>query len=673
MFPLVPRIVLEALVLIKKLRKMAPVIDLVSPIEDIQFLTERPMPGSFRSRSRTIGRDSKNAGGHVFESVAPDEIIDLTFENSAKTGYSLEQGEFPLASIRANDELLCAGDCVEIESLTLGQYKVSLLMIELITQDRGGDTSIRGLPIARNLDLLGKLPKKANEVCRILQYDDSESKPNLVRVSKIDIVKKRKLVFTNGIYPRHCSGNHLVCRWDFKVYTITKARSSRPVEEVLQRTQASDVQSQHFQADEVLCQAWRGGRVAGGSWLGDSRRAFPVGTVDLDVELDGPDNPTHPTHPTHRQPGQKYTVFDSFSGAGGVSRGAQMGGFKVTHAVDMAEEVWATYRTNFRDVMLYKSRIDEFIVQARTQHIRVDVLHLSPPCQYFSPAHTHPSAHDDKNIFALYSCNALINKVRPRLITVEQTFGILQERHQHYFRGFINDFTQYGYSVRWKVVRLCTWGLAQDRKRLIMIAAAPGEKLPPFPTPTHSETGHRHSLRPFTTIRKALSGVRRGDNLHNLDTVRRHEPRKPSYDPDRLSGTLTTGGAELPFFNGRRDFTLREMATLQGFPKYHRFEGTKTSVKRQIGNAFAPNTVKVLYQHLEGWLLKQDDVLPYQAIIIDDSDEVPSRDPSSASKSGSPEMIDLVSDEMDIDDGRRANSTRPRSYDSADSVMIDLT
>lgn len=638
--------------------------------EDVQLLTERDLHS--RYRSKTVGRGENS----LPRSVEADEIIDLTFDSSSTTGYTLDEGEIYLDSFRNHRQCLRAGDCVKLrDDATFANYHVALVMIKLITKDRDGQISVRGLPLIRNRDVLGKLPKKSSELCRVLQFDNGSPTPALLSVDSEAIANKCNVVFANTLWPDHCNNSQMVCRWDFKIFTVSKGRTSKPVEEVLERISLHDAQHQYRQSDAVLCQAWRGGRIAGGSWR-DGANTLPAMTIETGAK--------RPASTTHRQAGQKYTVFDSFAGAGGVSRGAQMAGMKVTHAVDKAPDTWGTYRINFRDVKLFRCAVDEFILQAKRDHIRVDILHLSPPCQYFSPAKTHRSDQDDENIFALFSCNALINKVRPRLITVEQTFGLKYDRHQEYLNTLINDFTQFGYSVRWKIVRLCTWGSSQDRKRLIMIAAAPGEKLPPFPDPTHSESGTGGTKR-FMTVRKALSGIRRGDDLHNLDTVRCYHPREAPYDPDSLTRTITTGGSDAIYFDGSRSFTLRELASLQGFPRYHRFKGTRTSIKRQIGNAFPPNTVRVLYRHLQKWLLEQDRILPHQgpdaitvdpadslddeAIIIDDSAET-----SAHAASGLPlrELIDISDDEMDIDSegygGRAAGAREPD-----DCIMIDLT
>ena len=415
---------------------------------------------------------------------------------------------------------------------------------------------------------------------------------------------------------------------------------------------------------DVLRNQWRGHRVKGGSWVPSQGHSGDC------IDLDNPQTQSFINN--HRKFGQQYTMFDAFAGAGGVSRGAKMAGFKIKYAVDKAEDVWQTYKANFRDTELFRMSLDECLTRLSSRHIRVDVLHFSPPCQYFSPAHTRPSANDDANIFALFGCNQLINKARPRIITVEQTFGITHDHHVQYLWALIGDFTQYGYSVRWKVVRFATWGAAQDRKRLIIIAAAPGEKLPPFPEATHSEDG-TGGLKPFNTIRQAISGLRDGDDLHDLERVRYFDHAKPAYDPNRLAGTITTSGGETYYPDGTREFTLRELACLQGFPKNHRFFGTKTSTKRQIGNAFPPNIVRVLYQHIENWLLKEDGMRPYEpsqedVIMIDDESDSSTNPVDFSEPERSPEMDEDILEIVDSGENRRVSVAYHR-----DQMMIDLT
>ncbi|RFU77371.1 dna cytosine-5--methyltransferase [Trichoderma arundinaceum] len=584
--------------------------------DEVEILTSRPVfENRFRSASSvTLGRGSIDED--ELEEVFGEEVIDLTGHAlEVDTHDVLREGEVSMERYRkpSTGDVFSRGDFIQVRNIQLGTYEIDFVQIRVIAQDgRWGDCKIRGVPFVRTRRLQGQLPKKTNELCMVLHIqrrEDGEELPAiLVDVPPIFIIGKRTLVITNAAYPEHsCSigelGAHargevtqqrlaelhgeLVCRWKFIIYFTMRrqSRETEPEEEVLERIRPDAVPLQQYRvSEETLRNQWRGGRIKGGSWPLDEPRI-----IDLEEQAFPGDTSSRKRR---RRMGQKYTFFDSFSGAGGVSRGAQSSGFKVQFAVD-------------------KMSISDFIQDSKDRQMRVDVLHLSPPCQFFSPAHTQESVHDDDNIFALFGCNQLIRKLRPRIITLEQTFGIRFERHRKYLTALIGDYTQFGYSVRWKVVRLCTWGSAQDRKRLIILAAGPGEKLPPFPQPTHSKNGVG-GLEPFTTLYRAISSIRVGDDLHNLDSVKRFNPPRAPLDPDKLAGTITTGARDVYHPDGTRELTIRECASIQGFPKSHKFIGTTTSIRRQIGNAFPPNTVEVLYRHIEDWLLEQDGMTRYR-------------------------------------------------------------
>lgn len=594
----------------------------------------------------------------VFE-IFDDEVIDLTVDEGLSDGV-LKPGEIWRSTTRIRNDLIQRGDFVEIVGTCLGKYPVEFLQVKAIVErPASANIVIRGVPFTRTRNLKGQLQKKINEVCMLLHYQRDDTSllsqtPILVDADRDSFLRKRELLLTNEVWPVHRvtvpfsesptkqntldveQNAALVCRWKMEVYFTLRGRQTCPSEESLRRIHFSDVKdTRHQVSEDVLSNRWRGHRIRGGSHV-------PGGTENIDLEI-------AQDQQQHRQRGQKYTVFDSFAGAGGVSRGATSAGYKIQYAVDKSSEVWPTYRVNFSAAKLYRMSIDEFIFASRSMLIRVDVLHLSPPCQYFSPAHTHQAAHDDTNIFALFGCNELIKKLRPRLVTLEQTFGVTHERHAIYFRALVGDFTQLGYSVRWKIVRLKTWGSFQDRKRLIMIAAAPGERLPPFPTATHSEGGQAPGTKPFATIRQALSTILPGDDLHDVKQVRHHNPRRARYDANQLAMTMTTGGGLSHHPDGTRDFTIREYANIQGFPPNHRFVGTRTTMRRQIGNAFPPNTVRVLYSHLEEWLLKEDSIKRYQPpvrdiIMVEDGDTAMADGPydSDRLQTPVPEMIEVI-------------------------------
>jgi DNA (cytosine-5)-methyltransferase 1 len=83
---------------------------------------------------------------------------------------------------------------------------------------------------------------------------------------------------------------------------------------------------------------------------------------------------------------------------------------------------------------------------------------------------TNPGQNDQANYEAIYTVGPLLKKIKPRIATLEQTFGLLTiEQHRKNFRLLINDIYKAGYNVRWKIEDLSEFGLPQKRKRLLII------------------------------------------------------------------------------------------------------------------------------------------------------------------------------------------------------------
>ena len=82
-----------------------------------------------------------------------------------------------------------------------------------------------------------------------------------------------------------------------------------------------------------------------------------------------------------------YTFGDAFCGAGGLSCGAREAGLSIRWAFDLSTHAVTTYGRNFPGVLLENASIYDFLTND-DEFLRVDVLHCSPPCQPFSPAHT---------------------------------------------------------------------------------------------------------------------------------------------------------------------------------------------------------------------------------------------------------------------------------------------
>ena len=156
-----------------------------------------------------------------------------------------------------------------------------------------------------------------------------------------------------------------------------------------------------------------------------------------------------------------------------------------------------------------------------------------------------------------------------------------------------------------KVHDLRDYGLPSRRIRLIIIGACPGEKLPPWPLLTHGATPTLGQQLWVTEIR-ALGGLRPGTDLHDVRNARAVNAAPRDGNAPLGAALLASGTQGRHHFSGRRAYTEREMARLQGFPDAHRFEGNATAIRKQIGNAFAPSVAGVVLKHLRRHLERVD-------------------------------------------------------------------
>jgi len=332
-----------------------------------------------------------------------------------------------------------------------------------------GSVIIRGLPYTRNRNLQGCLEFQKNEVSQVLEIDSDDKRPNeaqaLIEISPQQILQVRALNKTNSKYPDCRYGNDpqwltrtpkeqeeqgpFTCRWKLYVeYRDARARQDNNKVYVtkahLRMTQAEADEAFRV-SDQEVKRKWRGRTHRGGSHK-----------------------------PSTAREDQQYTFGDTFCSAGGASRGAVLAGLKVSlrqlearvlrayltcwqlvFGVDHWPVACATWRRNFPGARMFEQHITDWILNNREIDRRshsIDILHLSPPCQPFSTLAYPHAAHGNMNHEAravLLACTHVIDKIRPRLFTLEQTFGLMQAAHTEYLNSLIQGFTRLGYSVRW--------------------------------------------------------------------------------------------------------------------------------------------------------------------------------------------------------------------------------
>ncbi|GAP87161.1 putative C-5 cytosine-specific DNA methylase [Rosellinia necatrix] len=571
------------------------------------------------------------------------------------------------------------GTLVEVRQRPEDEGHWEFLHVTDIYADGRSGEILRGIRFTRHRNLRGLLLKMRNEICALYDIDKDDKRPDhiqaAVEIPITEVIKARAFCQTNKPFPAHRFNRIqwksledverkaiLVQRWKYyRVWPTAEARlTKKNYSGSITRLRSSDIKDKHFAVpDEQLRNEFRGGIIRGGSFKGGQARIPTFDLENMTLDRSGAI--------ITLEPGQKYMADDMCCGAGGVSAGLRRAGIQLSLACDSDGAAAATYRRNFPEASLKHMSIFDLAVELKSSNFRPDFLHVSPPCQFFSPAHTRVGKNDEANVAVLDACALMLECQRARVSTGEQTFGLLFGRNEEFFNALVQQYTSLGYSFAWDILRFGEFGAPSTRRRLIWIASCPGEALPPFPKPTHGQ-----GLLAPVTLRDVFANIKSGgsnnDPLHDVKGMLQKANSSPKFPkapyPDSIQvGTVTTAGSDWAHPSRRRNFTQRELATIQGFPQSHQFLGTTTEINRQIGNAFSPVVVETLYRHLKEWLLQQDRV----------------RVPDPAERS-SPSLHDYI-----IIDGDEENSNNVRQKptasveqcividDECDVNMIDLT
>ncbi|KAF2155618.1 S-adenosyl-L-methionine-dependent methyltransferase [Myriangium duriaei CBS 260.36] len=365
--------------------------------------------------------------------------------------------------------------------------------------------------------------------------------------------------------------NHLVCRSRYTVYydTICNALRPRKTEEVWANLSDEEVDPGSC-VDDTLLRA-------------QNREARGRSSEVLTDEI---------------------TACDCFCGAGFASVGAKASGLKVATAFDINARAMETYRRNHSDVKR-TLRMDFAEVLRRYGHrINEDVLMMSFPCQFFSPAHTNPGKLDDANEVLMFGLGDFLAATKPRVVVIEQTFGLHATKFRQHLMAVVAAFRNNDYSIRKAVINFAGLGEASKRRRLIIIGAAPGERLPPLPKQMFNIdfASTDPNLLPAVSVADRLQLVI-GNAPDHLPFLRNANRSGHPYDPRTAKlGTITCGrSAKEPHnyhWSGLRFWTPHELKILQGAPPTFQLKGCQTDMLRQVGNAFPCIAAEQIYKEV---------------------------------------------------------------------------
>lgn len=292
------------------------------------------------------------------------------------------------------------------------------------------------------------------------------------------------------------------------------------------------------------------------------------------------------------------SVLEICAGAGGQSYGLEQAGFSHELAVEIDRDAAATLRLNRPSWDVHEGDVRE--VDGRAYR-GIDLLAGGVPCPPFSVAGKQLGADDERDLFP--EALRLVREARPAAVMLENVKGLASARFQAYRDAIRRELEKLGYSTDWQLLFSSEFGVPQLRPRFILVAIK------------------RQKFRRFEWPGAVGSPAMVGQTLLPLMSANGWEGAVPwakkanAIAPTIVGGSKKHGGADLGPTRAKQAWlalgvdgkgiadqapsaghpvgltprlTNEMVSRIQGFDAGWRFSGRKTSVYRQIGNAFPP-------------------------------------------------------------------------------------
>ena len=353
--------------------------------------------------------------------------------------------------------------------------------------------------------------------------------------------------------------------------------------------------------------------------------------------------PSHPlrskTRPDFESGDHRLSLVDLFAGCGGLTLGvaeaarASRRALEVRLAVDLDEGPLRVYRANFPGAKTRVAAVEALFdgpadgplttteKSVKTAVGRLDLLVGGPPCQGHSNLNNHTRRTDPKNELYLVMARAAL-VLRPQAVLIENVPSVVHARSNVVERSRI-ALERIGYTVVDAVLELVHFGVAQRRKRHLLLAVRGRHDLEALASALSPEVTLRRSLR------WAIGDLAGTTATHFLDRA----PRSSAANLERMHWLLSNDEYDLPnelrpachqgdhsyvsmygrlrwdepaqtitsgfgsIGQGRymhpdlpRALTAHEAARIQAFPDYFRFDAARSRTEAAviIGNAVPP-------------------------------------------------------------------------------------
>ncbi|KAK0063574.1 DNA (cytosine-5)-methyltransferase 1 [Biomphalaria pfeifferi] len=283
----------------------------------------------------------------------------------------------------------------------------------------------------------------------------------------------------------------------------------------------------------------------------------------------------------------KLRTLDVFAGCGGLSEGLHQAGMAETRwAIEKEQPAAQAFRLNNPSCVVFTDDCNLLLQrvmqgektnelgQKLPQKGDVELLCGGPPCQGFSGMNRFNSRDYSKfknSLIASYL--SYCDYFRPRFFLLENVRNFVSFKRSMVLKLTLRSLLRMGYQCTFGVLQAGSYGVAQTRRRAIILAAAPGEKLPMFPEPMHTFAPRAMQLSVMVDEKKFVSNIKNTsstpyrtitvrDAMSDLPEVKNGaKAEEISYkgDPETHFQRLIRGNQHQPIL---RDHICKEMNPL---------------------------------------------------------------------------------------------------------------
>lgn len=294
----------------------------------------------------------------------------------------------------------------------------------------------------------------------------------------------------------------------------------------------------------------------------------------------------------------QLNVLEICAGAGGQSVGLEKAGFGHSLAVEIDVDAAATLRLNRPGWDVHQGDVREISGRG---YKGVDLIAGGVPCPPFSIAGKQLGADDERDLFP--EALRLVREASPAAVMLENVRGLASARFTPYRQSILEALDKLGYDADWQLFNSSEFGVPQLRPRFILVAMK-RRQFRKFSWPSAQGTP--------PTVGKILLPLMKSGGWPGAEAW---AARANYIAPTVVGGSKKHGGADLGPTRAKAAWlqlgvdgkgianevpgpetpldhvprlTNEMVARVQGFPPEWEFAGLKTSVYRQIGNAFPP-------------------------------------------------------------------------------------